>query len=146
LKKTIGFFGFAIGVICLAAIRLFEKQLFHDPLLEFYHGDFLKRPFPDLNFWIYSLNLCFRYALNTLASLLIIWIAFKKWNYIKFSLLFYLIVFVTCFVLFWIIENNIDAEHYMRLFYVRRFLIQPLLVIVLLPAFYFQQLNKKTEE
>ena len=144
LKKLQTFSGFIFGVFCLAAIRLFEQSLFHDPLIDFYHGNFLDAEFPDLDFWVYSLNISFRYFLNTLASLFIIWIIFRKKNYIKFSLLLYVFLFVVCFTLFWIIENNIVSEYYMRLFYVRRFLIQPLLVIILLPAFYFQQLNKKT--
>jgi exosortase F-associated protein len=125
-------------------VRLFEKKLFYDPLLDFYQGDFLDQPFPDLEFWRYNLSLTFRYLLNTSASLFMIWVVFKSKNFIKFSLLLFAVLFVIGILLFWFIQHNIDSEHYMRLFYVRRFIIQPLLVIILLPAFYFQKLNKKS--
>lgn len=143
MKKAILVFGFIIGVISLMTIRLFEKELFYDPLLEFYEGDFQDKTFPDLGFWKYSINLAFRYLLNTLVSLFLVWIAFNNKMYIKFSILLFLILFLTGMLLFWIVENEITSEHYMRLFYIRRFIIQPIPVILLLPAFYFQNLNKR---
>lgn len=143
MNKAILVFGFIIGIISLMAIRLFEKQLFFDPLLEFYKGDFPDKTFPDLGFWKYSINLAFRYLLNTLVSLFLIWIAFKNKMYIKFSILLFSILLLTGMLLFWIVENEITSEHYMRLFYIRRFLIQPIPIILLLPAFYFQHLNKR---
>jgi exosortase F-associated protein len=146
VKKLIEILGFIIGVCCLAAIRYFEKSLFYDPLNTFYHGDFLDNPFPNLDFWIYSLNIGFRYILNTIISLLLIWIVFKSKNYLKFSVLLFILLFVIGLALFWIVKQDIVSEHYMRLFYIRRFLIQPILVIILIPAFYFQQLNKKASE
>lgn len=145
MKKVFKIAGFIFGLCCLVAIRLFEKELFYDPLIEFYHGDFLDKAFPELEFWRYSLSIGFRYLLNTTASLLIIWVTFKSKNFIKFSLLLYLILFSVGLVLFWVTQNGISSEYYMHLFYIRRFLIQPLLVIILLPAFYFQKLNKKVK-
>lgn len=143
MKKSFQIIGFIFGVCCLVAIRLFEKTLFHDPLIAFYHGNFLDRAFPDLAFWGYSLNIGFRYVLNSLVSLFLIWIVFKNKTYITFSLLLYVLLFAIAFAAFWMVQDDISSEQYMRLFYIRRFLIQPLLLIILLPAFYFQQLNKK---
>ncbi len=144
MKSIFRFLGFLAGIACFVLIRLYEKQLFYDPLIEFYHGGFLDLPFPELDFWVYSLNLAYRYLLNTAVSLFLIWITFKKKSYIKLSIFLYTFLFLVCFILFWIIEHQIVSEYYMRLFYIRRFLIQPLLVIILIPAFYFQQLNKKS--
>ena len=143
MKKIISIIGFSLGLCGLITLRFFEEKLFYDPLLDFYHGDFLEMPFPKLDFWLYSFNLGFRYFLNTFSSLILIWFAFENKTYIKFSLILFIALFLLGSLVFWIIENNITSESYMQLFYVRRFLIQPLLVIVLLPAFYFQQLNNK---
>lgn len=131
------------GACCLALIRFYETSLFYDPLIDFYNGRFHLKPFPELKFWAYNLNLTFRYLLNTLVSIGIIWYLFKNKTYIKFSVLIYIAVFIIGLITFWIIADNIQSKDFMLLFYIRRFLIQPILVIVLIPAFYFQKLNKK---
>ncbi len=132
-----------LGAICLAIIRYFETKIFYDPLIDFYDGKFHTKPFPDLEFWIYNFNLIFRYVLNTGISIVIIWFLFKKKSYIKFSILSYAIFFVIGFLMFWIVAYDIESKDFMLLFYIRRFLIQPILLIILIPAFYFQKLNKK---
>jgi len=139
LKTAIILFG-ACG---LAFIRFFETSLFYDPLIDFYDGKFHTKPFPELKFWTYNLNLVFRYFVNSLISIGIIWYVFKNKNYVKFSILIYAIVFLSGLIAFWVIAHDIQSKDFMLLFYVRRFLIQPILVILLIPAFYFQKLNKK---
>ena len=143
MKNYIKILIFLLGVFCLALIRYFENEIFYDPLIEFYDGKFHLNPFPDLKFWLYNFAITARYFLNTLISLIIIWFIFKNKSYIKFSILLYSIFFIIGISIFWILVINIQPKDYMFLFYVRRFLIQPLLLIILLPAFYFQKLNKK---
>jgi len=124
-------------------IRLFQDSLFYDPLIAFYKSNFQSATFPPLDFWTYNLNVLFRYGLNTILSLLIIWFWFEKRSYVLFSGVLYALIFVLCTIAFWIVEHDIIEENYMKLFYIRRFLIQPILVIVLIPAFYFQTITKK---
>ena len=143
MKRVFNILVFLLGVIGFAMIRFFETEIFYDPLIDFYDSQFFQKPFPELYLWLYNLNLVFRYTLNALISLALIWVSFQNKNFIKFSLFLYLLLFVVCLILFWIVAYNIDSESYMTLFYIRRFLIQPLFVIVLLPAFYFQQIQKK---
>jgi exosortase F-associated protein len=133
---------FAIGICNLALVRFFAKDLFYDPLIPFYKNTFLQNSFPDLNELLYSLNLALRYLLNSLISLGLIWIAYMDRNYIRFSILLFLILFLLGLISFWLIAHNIKPQDFMTLFYIRRFLIQPLLVIILIPAFYFQNINK----
>ena len=134
---------FIIGLIGLVSIRYFENVLFYDPLINFYNSNFQNSSFPDLNVWIYSLNLGFRFMLNSVLSLVLIWVTFKNKSFIKFSTLLYCILFIGGLVLFWGFTIDIQPKNYMILFYIRRFLIHPILVIILIPAFYFQKLNKK---
>lgn len=124
-------------------IRYYENEIFYDPLIVFYKSSFQDSPFPDLDLWRYSLNLAFRYLLNTLISLALIWISFENKNYIKFSVLLFSILFILGLILFWFIANGIQPKDYMVLFYIRRFIIHPILLIVLIPAFYFQKINQK---
>jgi exosortase F-associated protein len=51
------------------------------------------------------------------------------------------ILFIASFSVFAFLIINIEEEHFMALFYVRRFLIHPLFVIILLPAFYYYRLK-----
>ena len=133
--------GFA--VIGFVLIRIYQNELFHDPLIQFYKSNFQNAIFPELEFWRYNLSLIFRYILNTTISLAVIWILFQKRNYVQFSAFLYVVIFIICVVAFWIIEHNITSDNFMKLFYIRRFLIQPILIILLIPAFYFQNISKK---
>ena len=136
---------FILGIICFAIIRFFETELFYDPLISFYKSNFSQKPFPEIDAWKYYLNLAFRYTLNTGISLVLIWVSFQNKSYIKFSIMLYIVLFVIGIIAFMFTVHNIEIENFMTLFYIRRFLIQPLLVIILLPAFYFQNINKNAD-
>ena len=145
MKLSLKILAFALCIFCFALIRFFETDLFYDPLISFYKNNFSQKPFPELVTWKYYLNLALRYLLNTSISLFLIWISFHNKSYIKFSVILYTVLFVIGITTFIYIEHDIQHENYMTLFYVRRFLIQPLLVIILLPAFYFQNINNNTD-
>lgn len=132
--------------ILLAAVRFFENEMFYDPLIAFYHGDFKLKPPPVLDEWRLILNTGFRYWLNTLVSLMILFVAFRKWNIVKFSLFIYVLAFVVLLVPFVWLVFNMEPDNYFTLFYVRRFLIQPLFILLLLPAFYYQNFFTRPEK
>ena len=144
MKRYLKILIFSVGILGLACIRFFENSLFYDPLINFYNTNFQDKPFPDLNEWLYTLNIIFRFALNSIISLILIWIAFRKKSFIKFSILLYGILLIGGLIVFWFVAYDIKPKEYMTLFYIRRFLIHPILLIVLIPAFYFQKLNKKS--
>ena len=57
----------------LAMIRIFEKSIFYDPLLNYFKSDYTNFPLPSLdNFKLFS-GLFFRYLLNTIVSIAIIY-------------------------------------------------------------------------
>jgi exosortase F-associated protein len=145
MKLSLKISAFALGIICFALIRFFQTELFYDPLISFYKSNFSQKPFPELVEWKYYLNLSFRYFLNSSISLILIWISFQNKSYIKFSGILYSLLFIVGITMFIFILNDIKNENYMTLFYVRRFLIQPLLVVILLPAFYFQNIKNNTD-
>src|SRR5690554_6011111 len=121
----------------LAGIRFFETTLFYDPLLSFFRSDYHYAQLPEIQLSKLLLHTAWRYALNTGVSLLILWLAFKDRSVLKFSVYFYLLLFVLlmswmAFLLFTLSETS----NFQLLFYVRRFLIQPIFVLLLLPAFY----------
>jgi len=127
----------------LVLVRAFEQHLFYDPFIEYFKNDYLYDPIPIFSGSKLLVSLIFRYGLNTLISLAIIYVAFQNRNFVMFSVKFYLLAFVILSITFFIILKGELAHGYLFAFYIRRFLIQPLFVLLLLPAFYYKQLNTK---
>lgn len=133
---------FLFGLLIL--VRLFEAKLFYDPLLIFFKQDYLYNKVPDFEFGKLMLHTAYRFWMNTLISLLILYVAFKDKGIVKFSSVLYLIAFVILFSwMAWLVANATPESNYNILFYVRRFLIQPLFVLLLLPAFYYHKLRNQ---
>ncbi len=129
---------FLFGLLVL--VRLFEAELFYDPLLYFFKQDYLNQKVPDVVFGKLMLHTAFRFGINTLISLAILYVAFKDKGIVKFSAVLYLIAFVVLFSwMAWLVANATSESNYNILFYVRRFLIQPIIVLLLLPAFYYHK-------
>ncbi|TRX38799.1 exosortase F system-associated protein [Flavobacterium sp. ZT3R18] len=128
-------------VCLLAAVRGFEDDLFYDPLLVYFEGDYMAMPLPEFNPLLLFLGLLFRYVLNTILSLGIIYFLFKDKEMVKFASILYLIFFLILMGAFFFILYFYGNQNNFLLFYVRRFLIQPLFLILFTPAFYFQKLG-----
>ncbi len=124
----------------LIAVRVFVQPYFYDPLIEYFKNDYLHTEIPNLDFSKFFLNVFYRYTLNTIISLVIIYLFFNNLKIVFFSIKFYIIAFVI-FSLSLFVFLKLDFD-YKLVFYTRRFLIQPLFVFLLLPAFYYQQLKK----
>ncbi len=130
-------------VVGLVAVRAFENVLFFDPFLAFFKGDFNQKELPVCNgFWL-GLNYFFRYFLNTFFSVGVLYFVFKSVEVLRFSLAVYLVFFVVLMILFFAILAFNDASLNMILFYVRRFIIQPVLLLLFLPGFYYQKIITK---
>jgi exosortase F-associated protein len=128
-------------VLLLACVRLFEKQLFYDPFLDFFKGEFQNALLPKYESLPLFLGIAFRYFLNTVISLVVIYVVFKDVQLTKFASVLYLLFFIILIAVFFGILNFSETPDYMLLFYVRRFLIQPLFLVLFLPAFYYQKKN-----
>jgi len=138
--KAIRIVGVLFLFLLLVLVRLFETELFYDPLLLFFKQDYLLKKVPDTNLALLLLNTFFRYVLNTVISLAILYVVFKDKDVIKFSLFLYVLALVI--LLPWmgyLVINASPESNYNLLFYVRRFLIQPIFILLLLPAFYYHK-------
>ncbi|MBT0607309.1 exosortase F system-associated membrane protein [Aequorivita echinoideorum] len=126
----------------LVLVRAFEDSLFYDPLLNFFKSDSDQKPLPEMDTFALQANIAFRFLINTLISLAIIFVIFRERGIVKLSAVLYAWLFAILFLAFsFIIFTSEEVGTHMLLFYVRRFLIQPILLLVLLPAFYFQKKN-----
>jgi len=143
MKKRYKIILIGFMVLLLAAIRFFEDSLFYDPLIEFFRSDYLLGIIPPMNMAELMIHLSIRYALNSAISLGIIYIAFQNKSMLKFSVILYALLYLGAVSAFIFLVLNIEREHYLALFYVRRFLIHPLFLLILLPAFYYYRISKK---
>lgn len=126
----------------LAAIRLFENELFYDPYLQFFKNDYLYMDNPRREVIKLTGFTTLRYVMNTIISLGILYVFFKDKNIIKFSSVIYGIAYIVLIAMFLYFVIRPKQEDYYIFFNIRRFLIQPLLLLLLLPAFYYQKLRQ----
>lgn len=128
-------------VSLLVMVRLFEQDLFYDPFLTFFKGEFQNAALPDYNSVSLFFGLFFRYFLNSAISVAVIYVVFKDIPLTKFIAVLYLILVVVLMVLFFGMLTYSEKTDFMVLFYIRRFLIQPLFLVIFLPAIYYQKKN-----
>ena len=128
--------------LILVAIRGFEDVLFYDPYLTFFENDYLYIDSPRREVAKLVLFTTFRFFLNTIASIGILFLFFNDKTIIKFSVLLYTLAYLVLLIPFLYFVINPKQEDYYLFFNVRRFLIQPILLILLLPAFYYHRLKR----
>lgn len=144
MKQFIRLFGIGFLVLLLVLVRLFEHQLFYDPFIDFYrYGGHLAMEVPPIHFPKLLLNISLRYWLNTLISLAILYVTFQDKNIVKFATLLFALLFGISLATFCLLYFNLNGNNVMGLFYVRRFLIHPIFILILLPAFYYYRLQKR---
>ena len=142
MHKAINYIYVGILFLLLVLIRAFEDVLFYDPYLTFFENNYLYIDSPRREVAKLVLNTSLRYVLNSLISLGILYLFFKDKSMIKFATLFFLLSYVVLLIPFLYFVINPRQEDYYLFFNIRRFLIQPIILIVLLPAFYYQKLKR----
>lgn len=130
-------------VVLLAVVRAFEDSLFYDPFSGYFKNDYLNLPFPDFDGFRLFTGMTFRYFLNTIISLTIISVLFKDLKLTQFASFLYAVFFIILVSIFFLLITFSDQHQNFLLFYVRRFLIQPLFLLLFVPAFYYQKLQKR---
>ncbi|MFN0728906.1 exosortase F system-associated membrane protein [Polaribacter gochangensis] len=142
MKKGFKYISIIILIALFFLIRAFENDLFYDPLITYFENDYLYSSMPEVNTWKLVVDLLFRYTLNSLITLCIIYIAFDKKRFVKFAGFFLMLAFIILIVAFVFLLKGEFRQGYLLPFYVRRFLIHPLFLLLLFPAFYYMKLNK----
>ncbi|OUS03368.1 exosortase F system-associated protein [Flavobacteriales bacterium 33_180_T64] len=126
----------------LVLIRVFENELFYDPYLLFFKSDYLHMDFPRREILKLSLYTTLRYVLNSAISLGLIYLFFKDKSIVKFSMFIYVIAYFILLAFFLYFVINPRQEDYYLFFNFRRFLIQPIFLLLLVPAFYYFKLKQ----
>lgn len=131
-------------IFLLTLVRKFETNLFYDPLLSYFQSDFHQLAFPEIQTYKHLLSIGFRYFLNSVISLSIIHVIFQEIKITRFSaIILLLFFFLFALIYFYFIQTEFK-QAFTAGFYVRRFLLQPVLLLVLVPAIWYYKKNKKT--
>lgn len=144
MSKLVRYIGILLLIFILVLIRQFEDVLFYDPYLVFFKNDYLYIDSPRQETLKLVAFTSLRFLINTLISLGIIYLVFRDKQIVKFSSLLYGVAYVILIGLFLYFVLNPRQDDYYLFFNIRRFLIQPLLLLLFLPAFYYNKLVGKT--
>ena len=130
-------------ILLLVLIRAFEDTLFYDPFLNYFKDEYAHLPFPRINIFKLFFSLGMRFYLNSVISLLLLYVIFKDKQIVKFSAFLYMVLGSILMISFIFVLTFFAEESKMTLFYIRRFLIQPIFILLFIPGFYYQKQIKK---
>jgi len=139
LTKMLRYFCVLLGFLGLVAIRGVEDHFFYDPFLIFFKTANHSATFPNFYWGKLILNYLMRFGLNTFFSLIVIHFLFQNKEWTKQALVLIVLVFVIVFPIYLFCIYDRFQFGYLFSFYVRRFVIQPLTVILIIPIFYYRK-------
>jgi exosortase F-associated protein len=129
---------FIIVIVLLLLVVRYYEYMFYDPLKTYFETEYLYATKPIYSLWKLLSSVALKYWLNTLLSLGVIYFIFQNFSFIDLSIKIYLISFFLLLTIFIILLQTGVEKNYLAVYYIRRILTQPLLLIILVPAFYYQ--------
>lgn len=99
-------------VILLALIRGFENELFYDPFLKFFRSE-KNNVYPSFDIFRLCASLFLRYGINSIISLVILYLIFAEKAIVRFSAIMYACFFVFLMFLFLIFLFYFDESNKM---------------------------------
>ena len=135
----------SILILLLVLIRLFENQLFYDPFLIYFKSEYYHSAFPKFNVFKLFFSLGFRFYLNMVLSLGLLYVLFDDKKIVKFSIFLFMLLGSILLISFFFFLSFFGEESKMTLFYIRRFLIQPIFILLFIPGFYYQKKMSKQQ-
>ncbi len=127
------------GVIGLIAVRGLEDKIFYDPFLAYFRLADQSASFPEFVWAKLIFSYLFRFGFNTFFSLVIIHFLFQNKEWTKQAFILILLVFAIVFPIYLFCIYDEFRFGYLFSFYVRRFVIQPLTLILIIPIFYYRK-------
>lgn len=128
-----------VGVFGLVGVRMLEGQIFYDPFLNYFHESNKNISFPEFEWGKLIISHIFRFVLNLFFSCVIIHFLFKNKEWTAQGAVLISIIFVITFPIYlFCISDRFDIGHLFS-FYMRRFVIQPLILLLIVPLFYYRK-------
>ena len=137
--KILNFILVFAGILGLISVRFLEDKIFYDPFLEFFKADYKVAQVPDFIWGKLILSHFFRFALNLIFSAIVVHFIFlnKKWTIQAVFLM--AVAFLFFFPIYlWCLYSKMEIG-YLFTFSVRRFVIQPIILLLIIPIFYYRK-------
>jgi len=137
--KILSWFLVAAGVLGLVGVRMVEDQIFYDPFLNYFHEANKNISFPEFEWGKLIAGHILRFILNLFFSCIIIHFLFKnkEWT-VQGAVLITIIFLITFPIYLYCIYDRFETG-YLFSFYMRRFVIQPLILLLIIPLFYYRR-------
>lgn len=137
--KILSWFLVVAGVFGLIGVRILEDKIFYDPFLSYFHEANKNLASPSFEWGKLITGYLFRFILNLLFSCLIIhfWFKNKEWT-IQGAILITIVFTITFPIYLYCIYTQFEMG-YLFSFYMRRFVIQPLILLLIIPMFYYRK-------
>lgn len=137
--KILSWFLVIAGVCGLISVRVLENAFFYDPFLGYFHEANKNIEFPAFEWGRLIAGHVFRFILNLLFSCLIIYGLFKNKQWTLQGAVMMIIVFMISLPIYLYCISDRFEIGYLFSFYMRRFVIQPLIIMLIVPIFYYRK-------
>ncbi|UTX47595.1 exosortase F system-associated protein [Chryseobacterium sp. MA9] len=127
------------GICGLISVRVLEGTIFYDPFLDYFHEANKNIEFPGFEWGRLIGGHLFRFVLNLLFSCLIIYGLFKNKQWTLQGAVMMIIVFMISLPIYLYCISDRFEIGYLFSFYMRRFVIQPLIIMLIVPIFYYRK-------
>lgn len=137
--KIVNILFIILGVAGLIGVRMFEGQLFYDPFLKYFQEANVHTEIPSFVWGKLIVSHLFRFVLNLAFSALIVHFIFKNTLWTKQAIFLMTLVFLITFPIYLYCISTDFSLGYLFSFYMRRFVIQPLILLLIIPLFYYRK-------
>lgn len=128
-----------LGIAGLIAVRFFEDKIFYDPFLAFFRDELKGNAFPKFDDVKLIFSYLLRFGLNLVFSAIIIQNLFRNKIWTKQAVVLMLLVFAIVFPIYlYCIYTDFKIGNLFS-FYIRRFVIQPMTLLLIVPIFYYRK-------
>lgn len=143
MMKAHNYLFVVLGIFGLIGVRFLEDTIFYDPFLAYFKGENDTTPFPEFESAKLILSYLFRFGLNLIFSLLIIQHLFRNKPWTIQAMILIVLVFAIVFPIYlYCIYTNFEIGALFS-FYMRRFVIQPMTLFLIVPIFYYRKYLQK---
>jgi exosortase F-associated protein len=126
-----------IGLVGLIAVYVLQNQIFYDPFKGY---PMIAGKLPeDYQPWTYSIQKVIRYLLNDGFALAIIYALFQERKYMQFAVYVFLFGLIVLLPLYLVLFNFYSEQTYTYLNHLHRLVLNPVLMMLLIPAFFYQK-------
>ena len=132
----------AVGLIGLAAVYMLQRKIFFDPFADMIYDPY-GNYYPEFSKTKYILSKLFRFVLNDGFAIAFIYGVFGPGKYVKFAALIFLIGLFILLPAYLIMIIFFYPETHSFLNHLHRLVLNPVLMMLLIPAFYAQKAKEK---